>query len=183
MITCLFRTTSHSWSYPNPAIQTTRALNVERLPPILCMSGRRDQGLQAKPDVLARARGIGANVRFMGERRDVPTLLAAADFGILSSWEEGFSNVILEAMTAGLPMIVTDVGGNPEAVLHGETGLVVPSRDPTALGDAVLRLARDPELRRRLGSAGRRRVKQEFSVERCVDSHTSLYEELLARLD
>jgi glycosyltransferase involved in cell wall biosynthesis len=83
----------------------------------------------------------------------VPTLLSAADFAILSSWEEGFCNVILEAMAAGLPMIVTDVGGNPEAVLH-----------EAALGEAVLRLSRDADLRNRLGEAGQRRVKQEFSV-------------------
>jgi glycosyltransferase involved in cell wall biosynthesis len=148
---------------------------------LLCAG--RDQGLQAKLEAMARAGGIQANVQFMGERDDVPTLLSAADFGISSSWEEGFSNAILEAMSAGLPMIVTDVGGNPEAVLNERTGLVVPSRDPAALGEAVLRLAREPELRGRLGSAGLLRVKQEFSVERCVDSHSSLYEELLARLN
>ena len=119
----------------------------------------------------------------MGERDDVPALFSAADFGILNSWEEGFSNVILEAMSAGLPMIVTDVGGNPEVVLNEETGLVVPSRDVAALGEAVLRLARDPNLRIRLGGAGQLRVKQEFSAERCVDSHSSLYEELVARLN
>jgi glycosyltransferase involved in cell wall biosynthesis len=80
-------------------------------------------------------------------------------------------------------MIVTNVGGNAEAVLNEETGLVVPPRDPAALGDAVLRLARDPDLRGRLGREGRLRVKQEFSIEQCVDSHNYLYEELLARLD
>jgi glycosyltransferase involved in cell wall biosynthesis len=112
----------------------------------------------------------------------VPTLLSAADFAILSSWEEGFCNVILEAMAAGLPMIVTDVGGNPEAVLHEETGLIVPARDPAALGEAVLRLSRDADLRNRLGDAGQWRVKQEFSVGRCVDCHSDLYEELLARV-
>jgi glycosyltransferase involved in cell wall biosynthesis len=139
--------------------------------------------LQAELEVLARAQGIEANVQFMGERDAVPALLSAADFGILSSWEEGFSNVILEAMSAGLPMIVTNVGGNAEAVLNEETGLVVPPRDPGALGDAVLRFARDPDLRGRLGRGGRLRVKQEFSIEQCVDSHNCLYEELLARLD
>jgi glycosyltransferase involved in cell wall biosynthesis len=142
-----------------------------------------DQGLQAKLETLARARGIEANVQFLGERDDVPTLLAAADFGVLSSWEEGFSNVILEAMAAGLPMVVTDVGGNPEAVLHEETGLIVPARDPGALGEAVLRLARDPALRQRLGAAGQLRVQQEFALDRCVDSHSALYKELMARLD
>ncbi len=148
---------------------------------LLCAG--RDQGLQAKLETLARTRGIEANVQFLGERNDVPTLLAAADYGVLSSWEEGFSNVILEAMAAGLPMVVTDVGGNPEAVMNEETGLIAPARNPDALGQAVLRRARDPELRQRLGAAGRLRVQQEFALDRCVDSHISLYEELLARLD
>jgi glycosyltransferase involved in cell wall biosynthesis len=154
----------------------------EKLPSgwLLLCAGR-DEGLQPKLEALAQARGIATHVRFLGEREDVPALLAAADFGILSSWEEGFSNVILEGMAAGLPMIVTDVGGNPEAVLHEETGLIVPAREPTALGEAVLRLARDVGLRRRLGEAGRTRVMQEFSVERCVGSQGALCEDLLSR--
>ena len=146
---------------------------------VLCAG--RDQGLRSKLERLVAARGIRENVQFLGEHTDVPTLLAAADFGVLSSWEEGFSNVILESMAARLPMIVTDVGGNPEAVLDGETGLIVPPHDPAALGQAILRLAHDAVLRDRLGGAGKKRVKQEFSIERCVDSHHALYEELLAR--
>jgi glycosyltransferase involved in cell wall biosynthesis len=145
---------------------------------LLCAG--RDEGLRAKLEALANARGVGANIQFMGERDDVPRLLAAADFAVLSSWEEGFSNVILEAMSAELPMVVTRVGGNPEAVLHERTGFVVPPRDPSALGEAVLRLARDPGLRERFGRAGRARVEQEFSVERCVALHQALYEELIA---
>jgi glycosyltransferase involved in cell wall biosynthesis len=135
--------------------------------------------LRAKLERLIDERGIDGNVQFVGEYSDVSTLFAAADFAVLSSWEEGFSNVILEAMTAGLPMIVTDVGGNAEAVLHEETGLVVPPHNPQALGQAILRLARDPELGQRLGDAGRTRVRQEFSIERCVNAHHALYEELL----
>ena len=79
--------------------------------------------------------------------------MAAADFGLLTSHEEGFSNVILEGMAASLPMIVTRVGGNPEAVLHERTGLVVPAMDPQAIGEAVLRLARDGQLRKQFGAA------------------------------
>ena len=140
----------------------------------------RDHGLRSELEALAASRGIGANIEFLGERSDIPRLLAAADFGLLTSKEEGFSNVILESMAAGLPMIVTDVGGNPEAVLDGETGLVVPASDPKAIGTAVLRLARDPDLRRRLGEAGRERVAREFSMDRCVNAHDELYRELFA---
>jgi glycosyltransferase involved in cell wall biosynthesis len=141
----------------------------------------RDHGLRAELEALSAARGISENIQFIGEHADIPRLLAAADFGLLTSREEGFSNVILEAMSAGLPMIVTDVGGNPEAVLDGETGCVVPPCNPKAIGDAILRFARNPALRKRLGAAGRKRVEQEFSIERCVEAHAQLYQELLDR--
>jgi glycosyltransferase involved in cell wall biosynthesis len=145
------------------------------------LAGRdEDSGVDIK--ALAEARGIASNLRFLGERTDVPRLLAAADFGLLTSHEEGFSNVILEGMRAGLPMIVTNVGGNPEAVLHKHTGLVVPPRDPRAIGEAILRLVRDPKLRAQLGAAGRHRVVEQYSLDRCVQAHTDLYSELLARV-
>jgi glycosyltransferase involved in cell wall biosynthesis len=140
----------------------------------------RDQGLRLKLEALASARGIAANVSFLGEKTNVPVLLAAADFSVLCSWEEGFSNVILESMAARLPMVVTNVGGNPEAVLDGETGFVVPPHDPAALAQALLLLGCDPGLRDRFGEAGEKRAKREFAIERCVDSHNALYHELLA---
>src|SRR5262245_49229677 len=146
---------------------------------MLCVG--RDEGIQGKLAGLAEAYGIKENIQFLGERTDTATLLAMADFCVLSSWEEGFSNVVLEAMAAGLPIVVTKVGGNPEAVIDQEAGLVVPPRDPKALGDAILRLAQDPDLRERLGAAAKRRVKQEFSLENCVESHNRLYEELMSR--
>ena len=85
-------------------------------------------------------------------------------------------------MAAALPMIVTKVGGNPEAVLHERTGLVIPPKNPRAIGEAALRLAREPELRTRLGAAARSRVEQEFSIDRCVVAHAELYEQLLAKV-
>ncbi len=92
----------------------------------------------------------------------------AADFGVLPSRaNEGFSNAILESMRAGLPMIVTDIGGNAEAVVDGETGFVVPPADPAALAAALLRLAQDPALRRKLGAAGRERVSDRLHP-RCM---------------
>lgn len=154
----------------------------QKLPPgwrVLCAG--RNEGLQAKLEKLVEQCDLAANIQFLGERTDVPMLLAAADFGVLSSYEEGFSNVVLESMAAGLPMIVTNVGGNPEAVLDRETGLVIPPRDPAALGRAVLSLAEDAELRTRLGAAGLLRVRNEFSMENCVNAHAELYEKFLAR--
>jgi glycosyltransferase involved in cell wall biosynthesis len=141
----------------------------------------RDHGLQHELEALAHHHGIAANIQFLGERSDVSRLLAAADIGLLTSHQEGFSNAILEAMAAELPVIVTEVGGNPEAVLHERTGLVVPAQNPGTIGKAVIRLARDPLLRTRLGGAARARVEQEFSLNHCVRAHSELYEALLAK--
>lgn len=143
----------------------------------------RDHGIRAELEALAAARGIGHRIQFLGEYADIPLLLAAADFGLLTSREEGFSNVILEGMAAGLAMVVTDVGGNAEAVVDGETGLVVPPRNPKAIGDAILRLARDAELRKRLGTAARKRVEEKFSIDQCVKAHGELYQDLLDRVE
>jgi glycosyltransferase involved in cell wall biosynthesis len=143
----------------------------------------RDHGIRAELEELAAARGISHRIQFLGEYSDIPRLLAASDFGLLTSREEGFSNVILEGMAAGLAMIVTDVGGNAEAVLHGETGFVVPARNPKAIGDAILELARNPEQRKRFGAAARKRVEKEFSIDKCVKAHADLYEEMLDKIE
>jgi len=143
----------------------------------------RDEGLQTELEGLARTGGITDNIQFLGERLDVPNVLAAADFGLLPSHEEGFSNVILEGMAAALPIIATNVGGNPEAVEHEKTGLIVPTCDPHAIGRAVLRLSRDLALRRRLGAAARERVSKTFSMDRCGAAHAKLYEELLTKAE
>jgi glycosyltransferase involved in cell wall biosynthesis len=153
-----------------------------RLPPgwVLLCAGR-DDG--AGPVLRARARELGleGHVRWLGLRDDVPALLAASDIGILASHEEGFSNSVLEGMAAGLPMIVTAVGGNIEAVQHAVSGLLVPPRDPAALGAAIVELAGDPARRRRLGDAGRARVAATFSLTECVARYRRLYTLLAAQ--
>ena len=141
----------------------------------------RDEGLRSNLEGLARNEGIADNIQFLGQRPDALRFMAAADFGVLTSHEEGFSNVIIESMAAGLAMVVTSVGGNPDAVIEERTGLLVPPRDPAAIGQAVLRLARDPNLRKALGDAGRSRVEREFSIDRCVRAHHDLYQTLLAK--
>ena len=140
---------------------------------LLCVG--RDDGIGERLRKQAVARGIESNVQFLGERPDIASLLASADIGILCSHEEGFANSILEGMAAGLPMIVTDVGGNAEAVIDGTTGLVVPPHNPKALGAAIVKLALDPELRRRMGRAGRERVEKYFGIDRCVANYARLY--------
>jgi len=90
---------------------------------------------------------------------------------------------VLESIAAGLPMVVTDVGGNAEAVIDGATGLVVPPHDPDAFGAAILTLGHDPDLRWAMGERARRRVIEHFSLAASVDQYCALYEELLGRHD
>jgi glycosyltransferase involved in cell wall biosynthesis len=152
----------------------------QRLPTgwtLLCVG--RDDGIGAELRALAHHLGVAEQVRWLGQRDDASALLAAADIGILCSHQEGFSNAILEGMAAGLPMLVTDVGGNAEAVVDGETGLVVPAHDPARLGAALASLAGDPARRRAMGAAGRRRVREHFSLDACVAAYERLYEGLL----
>jgi glycosyltransferase involved in cell wall biosynthesis len=146
----------------------------------LLIAGR-DDG--AGPSILAMAEklNIDEKITIMGARSDIADLLSASDIGLLCSHQEGFSNAILEAMAAGLPMIVTNVGGNAEAVVDGKTGLVVPPRDPPALADAVVLLAGDRSLRESYGKAGRERVEENFTLGACVAKYESLYRGLIAK--
>jgi glycosyltransferase involved in cell wall biosynthesis len=117
---------------------------------------------------LSRELNVADRVRFTGFRRDVPEVLHASDLFVHASLTEGFPNAVLEAMAMGKPVVATDVGGVPELVLHGETGLLVPSGDEGALTQALLRLLGDPEARRRMGDAGRSRAQQ------CFDQKTQI---------
>lgn len=127
-----------------------------------------------------RSRGLSDAVLFTGTRHDVPQVLQDLDILVLPSLWEGLPNVILEAMASGLPVVATGVGGVPEIVVDNVTGFLVPPRQPEALSNAILRLVRDPDLRNRMGQAGRQRVQEHFSVDRMVMETEALYERLLA---
>jgi glycosyltransferase involved in cell wall biosynthesis len=150
-----------------------------RLPPDwrLLIVGR-DEGIASALQAQAAGLDIARNVTFLDTRNDVPEILNASDIGVICSHQEGFSNAVLEGMASGLPMIVTDVGGNAEAVLDGESGIVVPPHDPVHLADAIVRLANDPPLRARLGDAGRRRMAEHFSLDRSIGAYDALYRAL-----
>ena len=105
----------------------------------------------------------------------MPALLALADVVVHPSTEEGFSNAILEAMAAGKPVVAARVGGNPEAVVDGETGLLVPLGDAEALAAATVRLLADPGEARRLGAAGRGRAAKLFALTTMVGAYEALY--------
>jgi glycosyltransferase involved in cell wall biosynthesis len=151
----------------------------DRLPAdwqLLCVG--RDDGIGAALRDSAEQAGIAAHLRWLGSRDDVPGLLAAADIGLLCSHQEGFPNAILEYMAAQIPTIATRVGGSAEAVLHGETGLLVPPHDPERLGAAILALASDTQRRVAFGQAGRNRVERDFAMERCINDYAVLYTSL-----
>jgi glycosyltransferase involved in cell wall biosynthesis len=125
--------------------------------------------------------GLGGQVRFLGQVRDVPALLARARLFVLSSRTEGISLTLLEAMARGLPVIATRVGGNVEVVAEGETGLLVPPGSPEELAAALLRLRGDGAACSRLGRAGRQRVEEFFDVRRMVADYEALYAAPLVR--
>ena len=135
----------------------------------------------ALPSVRKRiaASSLGAHVELSGFAREVPRLLEAAAFFVLPSHQEGFPNVVLEAMAAGRAVVATAVGGVPEAVEDGVTGLLVPPGNPEALAAAILVLLRDPVRAEAMGRAGREKVRSRFSLERAVGRMERAYLELL----
>jgi len=118
-------------------------------------------------------------VRFLGFRSDIPDLLAASDFFVLPSLTEGLPLSVLEAMSMKLPVIATSVGGIPELVTDGETGILIPPKDPVALAEAMARIIGDPDLRKRMGEAGYRRVVNHFSFDTMTKKYEELYYSLL----
>jgi glycosyltransferase involved in cell wall biosynthesis len=122
--------------------------------------------------------GVADRVVFAGYRDDAARVVAAADVFALPSWTEGLPLVVLEAMALGRPVVATTVGGTPELVSDGETGLLVPPRDIEALTAALKRVLDDGALRRRLGEAGRRRVRERFSSEAMTRDMLAIYDEV-----
>ena len=134
-----------------------------------------DRGIRHDLEKKTDRMGMTEYIKFLGRRDDVPHLLAASDLSVLPSHEEGFSNVILESMAAGLPVVATSAGGNGEGVEDGVTGWLVPPKDPDALAEKIMDLLRDPDRARAWGKRGRKRVGDYFSVDRMVQSHLELY--------
>lgn len=120
--------------------------------------------------------GLAPRVVFAGMRRDVAGLLPLMEIFVLPSLYEGFGIAILEAMAAGRPVVATAVGGIPEVVVHGETGLLVPPGDPVALADALHELLANPERARELGVRGRERAHKKFRIDAIVKRHEDLYD-------
>ncbi len=119
--------------------------------------------------------GLNDSVILAGDRRDVPALLAALDLYVVSSLSEGFSISILEAMSCGLALVATEVGGNAEIISEDENGLLVPPADPTSLSAAMLKLLRDNRLRNEIGARNRQKIEQGFSMQTMLDRYLEFY--------
>jgi glycosyltransferase involved in cell wall biosynthesis len=134
----------------------------------------------AELQTLIRDLNLSNRFDFVGGITNLREHLSMADIFVLPSRSEGFSNAIVEAMAAALPVVATNVGGNAEAVKDGVSGFVVPSDDPAALSAAITRLLSDPSLAKAMGEAGKDLVAQNFTAEAMMDRITATYRNLLA---
>lgn len=140
-----------------------------------------DGPLRESLEKMVRQLGIESVISFCGMRHDVPEQLRDLDIFVLSSTTEGISLTLLEAMATGLPIVATNVGGNPEVVVDGETGFIVPSKNPRELADKLLRLIADEDLRRQMGERGRKRVEEHFGIKETVRQYQELYHFLVRK--
>jgi glycosyltransferase involved in cell wall biosynthesis len=165
--------------YPN-MLRAFEAVRERRSDAVLLLAGR--GSLQQETEALAAMLNLGGSVRFLGVRNDVPALLAAADGYVMSSAWEGMPMVLLEAAAGGLPIVATDVGGNAETVVDGESGFLVPAADDGKLAEAMLGLmARSEAERRRMGERGREHIRRRYGLTRLVDEWEEVYHEAAAR--
>lgn len=153
-------------------------LVVDRRPDAhLICCGIMASGADSRLGALVGELGLESNVALLPSRSGVSPVYRGLDLYVHSSRHEGFSNSILEAMSHALPVVATNVGGTPEAVLHGVTGLLVPRDDVDALSTAILEMLSNPERATKFGEAGRERVERCFTVDRMVEAYARLYEE------
>jgi len=139
--------------------------------------GNQEEVLKEK----CRTLSLDDTVQFLGFRRDVPELLNAADVYVCSSLSEGHSLSILEAMAMSLPVVATDVGGNPELIIPDQNGYLVHSQDPEGLAEAISTLLRNLDQRIRMGKTSRKMVEQKYKLEIMIRNYENLYEKVLKR--
>ena len=139
-----------------------------------------DGPLRSELEAGAERLGIRQQVKFLGDRRDVRAVLASLDISVLPSSSESLSNVIIESMAAGLPVVATRVGGNPELVTES-TGILVPAHDGEGLANGIARLLRDSAMRKQMGREARRFAESNFTTRQMRQRHEDLYRELLDR--
>ena len=135
--------------------------------------------LQERITARARELGVADRVVLTGYREDIPQLILMFDLFALSSSEEGICSTLLDVMASGRPIVATDAAGVREAVLDGETGIIVPIKDAAALAAGIVRLAREPDMARRMVESGRRRAVEHFTVEALTEKTLAAYRRVL----
>ncbi len=123
--------------------------------------------------------GISSKVKFLGFRNDIPELLSVIDIFVLPSLWEGMPNVVLEAMSAGKPVIATDTGGSKDIIDNGINGVLVEPGNSEALAEAILKLLEDPVQRQRLGESAREKIKERFPIDKMVSKTEQVYNKFL----
>ena len=149
--------------------------HVAKVVPQACFIVVGDGPLRTELEVLVRRLCMEQNVRFLGFRSDPRALIELLEVLVVPSLTEGAPLVVLEAMAAGVPIVASAVGGIPDQIRHEGEGLLVPPGDPAALGDAVLKLLRDPGLARRMGASGCRKATTVFSHAKMVARTEDVY--------
>ena len=145
--------------------------------PLLLIAG--DGPLAEALDAQIERLELGNDIRRLGERSDSRWLMQFVNFLVLPSREEGLSNVILEAMAAQLAVLASDIGGNPELIEHGRSGLLFASDDTVALAANLQELTNNPDLRQRLGRAAHQHAQQHYSVQALVEQTQAVYRRVL----
>ncbi|WP_054966369.1 TIGR03088 family PEP-CTERM/XrtA system glycosyltransferase [Thiohalorhabdus denitrificans] len=140
-----------------------------------------DGSLRGQAREELEAAGLAHRAWLPGERADVAEILPDLDLFVLPSLAEGISNTVLEAMACGVPVVATRVGGNPELIVDGETGVLVPPGDPRALGEALAEALADPDRRAAMGRASRARAEERYSIEAMVAAYLGVYRRLLGQ--
>ena len=138
-----------------------------------------DGELRGKLETLTSQLGLTSAVSFLGYRNDIPNVLASSDVVVCASSYESFCRAAFEALALGRPVVATSVGGLPEILRDGETGVLVPPGDPESMAAAILRLLGDRELAHRLGEAARKFVRERYTVEAQASAMAALYREAL----
>jgi len=142
---------------------------------LLLGKGKEEQALRDKADAL----GIAPYIIFAGYQKEIERYYDIMDISVLTSLSEGLSMTLLESMSHGLPVVVTNVGGNSELVVDGQTGYLVPPKDVPFFAERVVRLLRNPDLRTRMGQEGRRIIKQRFQMQDAAKRYLEVYTDLL----
>jgi glycosyltransferase involved in cell wall biosynthesis len=141
-----------------------------------------DGPLRSELEALAVKEKVEENLIFAGFRRDIKDMLSAIDVLVVPSLLEGFPMITLEGMAMAKPIIATRINGITEQLVDGESGILIPPKDPVAIAEAIVRLSTDKELAQKLGSEGRRRVEKEFTVEKMVSETEKVYQSLYKKL-